>query len=177
MNTSAVGENIRSCLEAHGIAQRELAETIGVTEATMSRWLNGERQPSAYALLKISKVFGTTMESLMAGVTNEQKTGGIMIRVNNKWVIEIDENANYMPRVDKHTTETVKLKDGTETTRPAFGTPIGYYRNLETALKGIVAKEFQEKVMTEEITLVDAIKALEKIRAGITQQELHLDEV
>ena len=179
MNTRAVGDNIKNCLEERGMQQRELADMLGVTEVTISRWIHGARQPSAFALQRISRIFGATMESMMAGTTEKPKTGGIMIRVNNKWVIDLDEQSNYMPRIDRHETETVELKDGTTKEKPVYGPPIGYYRNLEGALKGIIAKEFQSKVMAEDITLADALKALETIRANISfnMAQRKLDEV
>lgn len=175
MNTNAVGDNIKECLESRCMAQRELADHIGVTEATMSRWIRGQRQPTAYALLRMSKVFGVTMERLMTGVNEERKEGGFMILVNDKWVVDVDDTGNYMPKINKHKTEVVKLKDGTEKEKPVYGAPIGYYKNLEAALKGIIAKEFQEKVMKEDITLADAVKALEAIRTEITPH--HLEDV
>lgn len=54
------------------MTQRELAERIGTHEDTLSRWINGQRQPSAYALLRISRVLGVSMEELMAGVDEKR---------------------------------------------------------------------------------------------------------
>lgn len=176
MNTNATGDNIKALLEERGMSQRELAEMIGVTNVTMSRWINGQRQPTAYALLRISRVFGKSVEELMEGVDSEGRRT-TMIRVNDKWVIDVDENANYMPKIDRKKTEPVKQKDGTTVERPVYGPPIGYYRNLEAALKGIIAKEFQTMVAAEDITLADAVKALGTIRDNITPHCLHLEEV
>ena len=68
MNKYAIGENIYRLLKQKRMTQRELAKRIGTHEDTLSRWMTGQRQPSAYALLRISRVLGVSMEELMAGV-------------------------------------------------------------------------------------------------------------
>ena len=45
--------------------------SINVTEATMSRWISGKRQPTAYGLYRVAKVFRVDMESLMEGIEND----------------------------------------------------------------------------------------------------------
>lgn len=91
-----------------------------------------------------------------------------MIRVNEKWVVEVDENGNYMPRIDKHKTEIVTYKDGRQEERPAYGPPAGYYTSLEHALNGIVEKDFITAVMSKDLTLMEAIKILGSISKSVT---------
>ena len=62
-----LGRNLKLWLEVRGISQRELAERIGVTEVSISRYVNGQRVASSYTLYKISKVLGCTMEDLLRG--------------------------------------------------------------------------------------------------------------
>lgn len=73
MNTHAIGENICSRMRQKDITQRELASRVGLTEVTMSRYINGLRQPTAYALYRISRALGCKMEDLMRGVEGEEK--------------------------------------------------------------------------------------------------------
>ena len=68
MNRYAIGENIYRILKERHMTQKELAARIGVHDTTLSKWMTGQRQPSAYALLRISRVLGVTMESLMEGI-------------------------------------------------------------------------------------------------------------
>ena len=68
MNRYAIGENIYRILKERHMTQKELAARIHVQEPTLSKWMTGQRQPSAYALLRISRVLGVTMEELMEGV-------------------------------------------------------------------------------------------------------------
>ncbi len=68
MNLYAIGRNIKAKMDTVGMKQCFLADNIGVTEVTMSRWLSGKRQPGSYALYRISKVFGCSMDELMEGI-------------------------------------------------------------------------------------------------------------
>ena len=68
MNRYAIGENIYRILKERHMTKKELAARIGVHDTTLSKWMTGQRQPSAYALLRISRVLGVTMESLMEGI-------------------------------------------------------------------------------------------------------------
>lgn len=68
MNTRAIGDNIRLYCKIQNITLLALADSIGVGWVTMSKWINGRRQITAYALYRVSKVLGVTMEKLMEGI-------------------------------------------------------------------------------------------------------------
>ena len=72
MNKYAIGENIYRLLRKKRMTQHELAARIQSHDDTVSRWMTGQRQPSAYALLRISRELGVTMEQLMEGVDDEK---------------------------------------------------------------------------------------------------------
>ena len=71
MNRYAIGENIYRILKERHMTQKELAARIGVHDPTLSKWMTGQRQPSAYALLRISRVLGVSMEKLMEEIEDE----------------------------------------------------------------------------------------------------------
>lgn len=56
----AIRSRIEERLRAKKMTQRDLAEKLDVTEVTVSRWLNGERDPSIETLNKIAKVLDTS---------------------------------------------------------------------------------------------------------------------
>ena len=68
MNKYAVATNIEFMLACHGMSGSELAKRMNVDIMTISRWRNGHRQPSAYAVYQMAKIFGCTMEDIMKGV-------------------------------------------------------------------------------------------------------------
>ena len=63
-----IGENIRKRIDEKGLLMREVAAEVNVLEHTFFGWMRGERQPSAYALYRLARYFGCTMEDLMEGV-------------------------------------------------------------------------------------------------------------
>lgn len=73
MNKYAIGDNIVEHIKRNNLNQRKLAERINVTEMTMSRWCTGLRQPSVYALKRMSLVFNCTMEDLIYGMLEEDE--------------------------------------------------------------------------------------------------------
>ena len=71
MNVYAVGRNIKLYCRMKNMTLHTLADDIGVSWVTMSKWINGHRQITAYALYRVSRVLGVSMESLMEGVEDE----------------------------------------------------------------------------------------------------------
>ena len=51
---NTIGERISELLKQHGLSQRELAATVGVTEVSMSRYIRGDRIPRGPILANIA---------------------------------------------------------------------------------------------------------------------------
>ena len=71
MNVYAVGNNIRLLCRMRNMTLHALADEIGVGWVTMSKWVNGRRQITAYGLYRVSKVLNVPMEKLMEGIEDE----------------------------------------------------------------------------------------------------------
>ena len=71
MNVYAVGRNIKLYCRMKNMTLHTLADDIGVSWVTMSKWINGHRQITAYGLYRVSKVLGIPMEKLMEGADDE----------------------------------------------------------------------------------------------------------
>lgn len=56
------GDNLRDILIEQGYTQKDLAESIGVTEATVSRYINKERMPTVTNLINMSMELGIDLE-------------------------------------------------------------------------------------------------------------------
>lgn len=56
---------IKKFRENAKLKQAELAEKIGISTVTLSRYENGEREPRATELLKMSELFGCTVDELL----------------------------------------------------------------------------------------------------------------
>jgi transcriptional regulator with XRE-family HTH domain len=56
--------NLRRLLLFEHRSGKEAAAALGVTEATVSRWLTGKRYPSAQALIAIDRLYGISPRDL-----------------------------------------------------------------------------------------------------------------
>ena len=66
-----IGERIESLMKEEKLSQKELAIMAGVTEATLSRYINNERQPKAEILANIATALNTTSDYLINGKTEK----------------------------------------------------------------------------------------------------------
>ena len=65
MNERTFAQRLAALLKQQGITQKELAEIVGVTEATLSRYMHSDRIPKAEILANIATALHTTSEYLL----------------------------------------------------------------------------------------------------------------
>ena len=58
-------DRLRECLSERGLSQKWLADSVGTTEATISRCLNGVNVPSGDLIMAISDALNVSMDYLM----------------------------------------------------------------------------------------------------------------
>lgn len=63
--SNIIGERITELLEKKGMKQKELAERVGVTEVTISRYVTGERIPHPDIIIKMAEVLESTTDYLL----------------------------------------------------------------------------------------------------------------
>ena len=68
-----IGENIKRLRTANGLTQKELAEKLFVTAQAVSRWENGEVEPSATTIYEMSKIFNVSIDELFGKSAPEVK--------------------------------------------------------------------------------------------------------
>ena len=67
INMQRTGENIQALREKSGLSVRELQEILGFTTPfTIYRWQRGESLPSIDSLVVLSKVFGVSINAIIA---------------------------------------------------------------------------------------------------------------
>ena len=69
MPTSIFAERLSLLLKEQGISQKELAEVVGVTEASMSRYIHSERIPKSAIIANIATALHTTSDYLLGTET------------------------------------------------------------------------------------------------------------
>lgn len=56
------GDNLGEILKEYGYTQRDFADAVGTTEATISRYINKQRMPTVKMLINMSMELGLDLE-------------------------------------------------------------------------------------------------------------------
>lgn len=68
----SLGENICRLRTARGMSQGDLAETLDVSRQSVSKWETGGAVPELEKLVKLSELFGVSLDELVKGEKPEQ---------------------------------------------------------------------------------------------------------
>lgn len=60
-----IAENLVLYRKLHGMTQAELAEAIGYSNKSVSKWERGEGTPDIFLLLLLSEIYGITVSELV----------------------------------------------------------------------------------------------------------------
>ena len=66
-----LGEKMIELLRKQNITQKQLADRLNTTEATLSRWVNGEREPKADMIANIATALNTSSDYLLGIEKND----------------------------------------------------------------------------------------------------------
>lgn len=67
---SKFGRNLVKVLNEKGVTQRQLAESIGISEVSVSRYVSGERNPGAETVAKMARALGVSSDALLSPEKN-----------------------------------------------------------------------------------------------------------
>ncbi len=67
MDQSKTGKFIKDMRKAQGLTQRELAERLGISEKTVSKWETGKGLPDAGLMLPLAKALDISVNELLSG--------------------------------------------------------------------------------------------------------------
>ena len=65
MDLVKIGKYIAGKRKDLGMTQKQLAEKLGVSDKSVSKWESGASDPSTANLIALAKLFGTTPEELL----------------------------------------------------------------------------------------------------------------
>ena len=71
MSTSTIGQRIANLLSEQRMTQRDLANRIGVTEVSVSRYISDDRVPKGTVIANIAKELHTTPNYLLGDEAEE----------------------------------------------------------------------------------------------------------
>ena len=67
----ALGQNLKQFRKMHEMTQKELADKLGLTKETIYRYENNIQDPPLSNLIRMAKLFGTSLDSL-AGLDDRE---------------------------------------------------------------------------------------------------------
>ncbi len=73
MNQEKIGKYIATCRKNKKITQEQLAEKLGVTSKSVSRWENGKTMPDVSLFHPLCKELNITINDLLSGETTSKK--------------------------------------------------------------------------------------------------------
>jgi len=62
-------QRLKMLMKANDYTQKELAEIVGASQQSVSRWVNGPTEPDIATLIKCASIFGVSVDYLL-GVTD-----------------------------------------------------------------------------------------------------------
>ncbi len=68
-----IAQQVKQRRQALGISQEELAERVYVTRQTVSNWETGKSYPDIGSLIRLSDLFGVSLDILLKGDLDEMK--------------------------------------------------------------------------------------------------------
>ena len=89
MNTYVTGTTIKKLRESKGLTQLQLAEIIGVSSKTVSKWETGKGLPDISLVEPLSQALGVSIMELMSGemITNKNISSNILF-ISNRIVCQ-----------------------------------------------------------------------------------------
>ena len=80
MNTYVTGVTVKQLREARSMTQAELANILGVSDKTVSKWETGKGLPDITLLQPLAQALGISVIELMNGqhITNQNRSGNLL---------------------------------------------------------------------------------------------------
>ena len=104
-----LGERIKNQRTRAGLSQERVAELVGVSRQSVTKWESGQSAPSTENLFRLAEIFGTTVDMLLdiPDEKNEQSTNQAQIK-------ELTSQIQYLYRVEsarKAEAERVRIEN------------------------------------------------------------------
>lgn len=110
MENTNIGTKIQKLRESLNLTQKELADKVGITDATLSRYENNKREPKAEILARMAKVLNVTTDYLIGRTDNKSSKVYTTTLDNHTYTIEIDKGVQREITQDELNLMIKKLK-------------------------------------------------------------------
>ena len=94
----SLGNSLYKSRKKKGLSQEEVAEKLGVSRQTISKWETEETVPDIYQAKKLAKIYGLSLDELIDVDLDEKKEA--KINWTNAWSKKYPVLATYQQEVD-----------------------------------------------------------------------------
>lgn len=109
LSFAAFRRTLKCFIESKGLLQKDFAEEVGIKPVTLSRYINGRRNPDLIYVYKIARYFGVTIDYLL-GINDDKNA------IFSKEIREVCELYSRASREDQAVINTVLRKYGCQKT-------------------------------------------------------------
>jgi len=74
------GERLQGLRKGKNMTQDELASKVNVSRPALAKWEKNMCEPSAETLVKLSEIFGVSLEYLLTGKNTDKESGAIIVQ-------------------------------------------------------------------------------------------------
>ena len=101
MENKTFADNLRFLREKFGMTQKTLAEALGFSEKSVSKWETGGGLPTAECLVEMSRLFGTTLDELLFGYGCQSAYLGVDGGGTKTVFLLVDESGRTLRRLER----------------------------------------------------------------------------
>lgn len=105
-NKIVMAKNIKKYLQRLGKTQKELCETLGFKETTVSSWMSGKSYPRIDRIEKMAEYFGIKKADLI----EEQSLDTFLFKLNKKEIILVEKYRKLDDSMQEDVDDYINMK-------------------------------------------------------------------
>ena len=140
-----IGKNIKILREKFGLSQEQLATKLNVSNQAVSKWETGDSCPSIETLVKISKMFFTSVDALVTNMNTFEELDSNELNINFRL-------RQMYYRYNKNESISGELNDVISLILPLYNNEKDYFwiYAARVVLKGTFYAMFEDKNIKDE---------------------------
>ena len=99
--TKKIAANLRNLISVRGTTQMEIAELLGISQSSVSKWARAQVMPDLKSIVGLADLFGVTVSEIVGDAKSEEFE-------NSTYRIS-DETWGRKPAIDKEELEAMEL--------------------------------------------------------------------
>ncbi len=134
-----IGERIYGLRKEKGLSQEELAEKLGVSRQSVSKWESGNVMPDIDKAVAMSELFGVTTDYLLTGKKAEQPVGAAEPEIEEILIGEIPPEVKFNTNAADNEDEYNDIEEAQPTTKKeSKQEKPAYFKAIAAALAVII---------------------------------------